>query len=267
MRAIGLVALIVAGPLAGAGARAQDASEPSRAWSDGPARSFLSARIDAGLYARATAAAGWGRPHWAWGGAQAYAMSSRDFGAVAGGLRVNLLAVDLEVDLRRSWSYSHRFLDAQPARSSGELERSGRARAEVTSLDVDLYGVVPTPGGLAIWEVMWVSVLDLPAGTYVYEEWNRVIQGRDAVLFRAGWLALAAHQRLRIGPLVEAVALPGRGAAVWRAGVAGSLRLTSRLDVAGFVAAPLSSPDRLDALDALNGSLALRWTWATGPTP
>lgn len=271
MLARSLLALLVAvfAPRAAPAEEAPEAAPETapRSWSDGPARPFLSTRLDGGLYARTLVAAGWGKPHWAWAGLQGQALVSRDYASVTGGLRANLLAVDLEVDLRRSRPWRHRFLESAAEHRSAELDAGPRGRAEVTSLDVDLTGVVPTPGGLALWEVTWIRLLDAPAGVQLYEEWNRVVQGRDGILFRAAWMAGLAGNRLRVGPLGEAVALPGRGAVVWRAGGAGSWSLGPRLDLTGFVALPISSPDRLDFMDALNGSLALRWTWATGPKP
>lgn len=261
-------ALVAVAALSARAGRAEDAAGAApRSWSEGPARPFLSTRLDGGLYARAIGAAGWGKPHWMWAGAQGYALTSRDYAAAAFGLRANLLVADLEVDLRRSRPWRHRFLDPLAEHRSSELDAGTRGRAEVTSLDVDLSGVVPTPGGLALWEVMWVRALDAPGGAQLYEEWNRVVQGRDGILFRALWMAGLLGDRLRIGPLGEGVALPGRGAAVWRVGGAGSWKITPRLDVTGFIAFPVASPDRLDFMDALNGSLALRWTWATGPRP
>ncbi|HSM92781.1 MAG TPA: hypothetical protein VLT47_07800 [Anaeromyxobacteraceae bacterium] len=254
--------------LAAAGtARAQEASPPAPIgqWSEGPARPFLAGRVDAGLYLRAIGAAGWGKPHWMWGGAQAQAITSYQFGAVAGGVRLNLLAVDVEVDLRRTRSYRHRFLDPVASHRSSGLTARGLGLQDYGSLDVDLSGPVPTPGGLAFWEVMWVSVLDAPAGVHVYEEWNHVVQGRDSVTFKLGWLASLFGTRLRVGPVGEAIALPGRGAAVWRAGLAGTWRITPRLELVGIAAIVVDSPDRLALLDGMDGSLALRGTWATGP--
>lgn len=266
-RTLGAGALVLAALAAGA-VHAQETPAPAiPAWSEGPARPFVSTRADAGAYLRAIGAAGFGKPHWMWGGAQAFAITSYGFGAVAGGLRANLLAADLEVDLRRSWSYAHRFLEPRASHRSSELTAGTRPTQAYTSLDVDLSGPVPTPGGLAFWEVNWVSVLDAPADVHLYEEWNHVVQGRDAVTFKLGWLASLFGARLRVGPVGEAIALPGRGAAVWRAGLAGNWRITPRWELVGIGAVVLDSPDRLSLLDGLDGSIALRWTWATGAKP
>jgi hypothetical protein len=263
VRALAVALLVLAAPAARAG------EDPApTGWAAGAPRPFLAGRLDLGLHAGAVAAAGYGKPHWAWAGAQGSALVSTRFAAVEGGLRAVLPFLDLTVLARRTRSFDKPLL--APLARHREAELSGGA-AHVTAIDASLSGVLPAPGGLALWEVALVRPLGLAADRHVFEEtWKAIVGPRGARALRAGFLAGPWRGgALRLGPFGEGVTLVGRDVAtLWRAGGVLAWSLGPHLTLVGLATLPVSGPDRLDPTTAAYGTLALRWTMATGdPAP
>lgn len=235
-------------------------------WESGEPRAFAAGRLEAGLHGRALLQAGFGRPHWAWAGAQGAAFTTAHTAGVEGAVRAALPFLDLQLALRRTRSFDRPLLAPLAVHREAEL-RGGHAR--LTVADADLSGVVPVPGGLAAWELEWVRPLGLAAGVHAFEEtWQVAVDRRGAGAFRLGWLLGPFARRLRLGPFAEAVRLFGRGETVTRAGGALFASLGRHLSVIAMGLAPVSGPDRFATFTATYGTLALRYAFATGdPTP
>lgn len=246
-------------------AAAAAAQEPGY-WEQGPARPFVALQPVAGPgYAKLTAQAGWGRPRWLWAGAETYAFASPSFTAVYGGVVLDLLAVSLRTGVRRTRSLDHRLVPASAAHSMDELDNAGARAAAYTTLELELSGGIPAPGGFVLWDLEGYRLVGLPAGVDVYEEMLKVA-ARPPLLAagRLGYLlALGRGGWLKAGALADGTATFGRGTIV-RAGPLATVALSDHLDLLVLTAVPLRSPDSLGLLGGMYGTVRLRWTWASG---
>ena len=96
MRQRVLLVLLCAGAAAAQTAAPEELPPEPPYWSQGEPRPFLALDAEAGAHLRAIVSAGYGKPHWLWGGAEAYAFETLDFGALYAGLRASLLVADLQ---------------------------------------------------------------------------------------------------------------------------------------------------------------------------
>lgn len=256
--------LLLAAALLAAAAAPSRADESEEHWEAGEPRLFLSARADAGTIEHVGLAAGWGKPHWLWGGVEAHGVLFLDFASASADLRLSLLLADLTVGLRRTHAFRHLPLPEAPWYDA--IPTGGGS----TYLTLDLFGsgVVPTPGGLALWEVDAVRFLDpLPAARY--EEWLRAVcGGRWCAVAKLAWTASLRGGALYLGAGAEWAFADGRpGPDLVRLGPVISWRLWPHLSLQGALYLPVSDPDRLGFLDSVNGVLVLSWTFATGDAP
>jgi hypothetical protein len=253
------IALLAVSP--GASVRADEAKDP---WEDGAARWFASGRLDLGTFEHLGLAAGYGKPHWMWGGVEAHGILGLDFGAVAANLRLALLVGDLWAGLRATHAWEHVPMPEQPhydavAKAGGFTYRT---------LDLFASGLLPTPGGLVLWEANFVRFLDAPAGA-IYEEWLRVVCVPPwCGVARLGWVARLRDGALHVGLGGEWAFLDGRsGEELVRLGPILTWRIWPHLALQGYVYFPVSDPDRLAFLDRVNATLILSFTIATGSPP
>jgi hypothetical protein len=245
----------------GAEPRADEANDP---WEEGKARWFLSSRLDLGTFEHLGLAGGWGKPHWLWGGAEIHGVVGLDFGAVAANLRLALLVGDLWAGLRVTRAWKHVPMADVPSqvaipKASGFTYRT---------LDLFGSGVVPTPGGLVLWEANFLRFLDAPEGA-IYEEWLRVVCVPPwCGVARLGWVANLRDGALRVGLGAEWAFLDGRGGPeLVRLGPIASWRIWPHVVLAGYVYWPVSDPDQLGFLDRVNATVVLSYTFATGTPP
>lgn len=233
-------------------------------WSAGAARSFLAWRGEVGTVAHLQGALGYGKPWWTWAGLSADAWANENIGALTAGLRVALLAADLDVHWRvtRSW----RRVPMAPLPDHRELDEGGGSTYR--SVDATLSGVLPTPRGYLLWEGRLLRTLDLPAGTHMMDEsLHAVVAPPLAGLAGLGWVADLRSGRLQAGASVERIFTSRGGDPYLRAGPVFSLDLGGGLDLRGSVLFPFTSPDRLPFWTGLSGGLVLGWRGATGSRP
>lgn len=251
--ALALVLLSVAAPPALAG-------EP---WQDGAPRPFVGGRLEAGLHGRVLAQAGFGRPHWAWAGAQGAAFVTAHTAGLEAAVRGALPFLDAQLALRRTRSFDRPLLAARAAHDEAELS-GGHARLTVVTAGVS--GLLPAPRGLAAWELEWLRPVGLARGAHAFEEtWQVAIGSRGAGALRVGWLAGPLLGRIRLGPFGEAVRLFGRDdGTVWRAGGAAFVRLGPHLSAVVMGLFPVDGPDRFRTWTATYGTVAFRYAFATG---
>ncbi len=257
--------LLAAAVLATAGAAPSRADEPEDRWEAGQARFFLAGRADVGTAQHLGLAAGWGKPHWMWGGVEAHGVLGFGFASASADLRVALLVADLTLGLRRTHAFRHLPLPEAPRY---DAIPTGAGSTYLT-LDLFASGLVPTPGGLALWEVNAVRFLDPPAGASRYEEWLRAVcAGQWCGVARLAWAAKLRAGALYLGAGAEWAFLDGRpGPEMVRLGPVVSWRLWPHLALQGAVYLPVSDPDRLRLLDRVNAVVVLGWTFATGDPP
>jgi hypothetical protein len=249
-----------------AAAQAQQERPPSKLppsyWADGDTRPFVGVRTELGPYGAIEASSGYGRPHWMWVGVEAFALLTPDWTASGVGLRANLLAADLKLRARKSWSFSKGRAPFAPHHTKEDFT-SARPLAEYTGLEADLASVLPTPGGYALLEAIYFRQVDAPAGLETLESYHHVVM-RDALfLSRLGWAAaLGQSGWLKLGVLSDVVATFGRGTTV-RAGPLALVQLNDHLDLIGTLIWPVRSPDDLGFAGTF-GTIRLRWSWASG---
>jgi hypothetical protein len=241
------------------------ADEPEDHWEGGEARFFLSGRADVGTVQHLGLAAGWGKPHWMWGGVEAHGVLGFDFASASADLRISLLVADLTVALRSTHAFRHMPLPDAPWYDAIPTGPGSTYR----TLDLFATGVVPTPGGLALWEVNAVRFLNPPPGAERYEEWLRAVcAGQWCGVARLAWAARLRAGALYLGAGAEWAFLDGRpGPDLVRVGPVFSWRLWPHLALQGAVYLPVSDPDRLRFIDSVNAVVALGWTFATGDSP
>jgi hypothetical protein len=258
MRHCALLVMLCSGAAAAQTAAPEEIPPEAPYWSQGQARPFLALDAEAGAHLRALVSAGYGKPHWLWGGVEAYAFETLDFGALYAGVRASLLVADLQLGARRIFSRTHRAVAVAPSHSLAAFEAA--PDLDYTTLTADLSGGLPVPGGYAIYEVEVLHVTDLAQGQELLEEWDHVVTGGSLLAVRLGYLY--QWHRLKIGPMADLTATFGRGDTIRIGGVA-SFALTNHLDIAGLLLIPVQSPDDL-GFKGTFGSIRLRWQWATG---
>lgn len=221
-----------------------------------------------GAFNRARVYSGYGRPNWVWAGALIEGASTTEFGAVLGGVRADLLAVNLQLDVRGTWSYSRH----RPARASEYTDSDFTAASapanEYGSFDAFIWGYVPAGPTLGYWEAGSVVLLhDDERATF--EEYIRLtMDGRFAAMVRTAWWVRLVHGRLLVGPAADFVVSPERSALV-RVGGSAAYQFTPHFGLTALWTVPVVGPDpELDWFTQSWGILRLTWCWATGePRP
>ena len=261
-----LCLLVIALPAIGARAADEGPAEeppPAPYWSREPVRPFLALDLEAGAYLRATASAGYGRPHWLWAGAEAFAFETLDMGVLYGGVRANLLAADLQLGVRRVFSQVRGTAPLAASHSIDDFDQAAR-NVDYTTLVAELSGGAPTPRGFVLYDLEALHATDLARGQDLFEEWDHVVTNSGSLAAaRLGWvLALGQDGFIKLGPMGDLTASFGRGTTA-RAGAIGIINLTNHLDLVGLLLWPLRSPDEL-GFKGTFGTLRLRWKWASG---
>lgn len=235
---------------------------PENPWARGEPRPFLAAVVDLGTSAHAALAAGWGKPHDAWGGALARGYLTSDFAAGRLGGRVDLLAVALEAGLRVNRTFAHLALPREDRH-----RRIPAGHGAVTRvLDLSAAGGLPAGPGFAIYEILAVRMLSTLGDVHVYDELLRVVYRPPwLATASAGWLASLRDGALLAGARAQWAFETGRGGAPFvRAGPVAYWRLRPHLALAGELLYPVSQPDRLGLLDPIQAFAVLEYTAATG---
>jgi len=253
--------LLVVSALLAVTPSAPGADEAVDPWEAGETRLFLAGRVDVGAFQHVGIAAGYGKPHWMWGGVEAHAALGLDFGMLAANLRIALLLGDLWAGLRVTRSWQH--VPMPPAIGLDAVAKAGGFTYRTGDLFAS--GVVPTPGGLVLWEANLVRFLDAPPMA-IYEEWLKVVcMPPWCGVARLGWVARLADGALNVGAGAEWAFLDGRGGQeLVRVGPILSWRLFPHLVLQGYAYFPVSDPDHLGFLDRVNATIVLTYTIATG---
>lgn len=229
-----------------------------------PSRAFLATSIEAGVpYATPAVFAGYGKPHWQWAGLEARASTTTSYASAYAGLHGALPFLDASIGVRDTYSYARSMLDVRRSHPAEDVQGARSANARYLTLDLDVNGVVPCPGGYVLFELYATRTLDAPPNRDLFEESLRAIMRTP--MAGVGRLAYAGRiRRWTIGPLGEAAVLPYRAGPVVRAGLIGGFQWTTHLEALLVLSAPVASPDHLDFLDASSGIIGLRYRWSTG---
>ena len=236
-------------------------------WVSGAQRWFISSTLDAGIvYLRPQIAVGYGKPHWSWVGIEGYSSTSIGGGVEYIGLRAATTFIDARVGARYNFSVEQDFLEPQDdyTREDSELEVGPQSR--YVSLEAEITGSVPVPGGTLFAVASGYYITDTPPGWYVFEDALRIIVDPPWVWrARLGYLtSFGISDTLRVGIAAEVIGNPARELFVIRAGPALSVSLTHHLEAVGALMIVAQSPDELGLRGAEFGNLGFRYKWATG---
>jgi hypothetical protein len=239
-------------------------------WDQPPPRWFVSSRIEAGGYVKPQAAIGYGEPHWAWAGAEAWLMSTFSFAAAYFGIRGSLPFVDLRLGLRNTYSYHRSFLEPMEHYPNEAISELHGPHARYLSLETELSGVIPLLDGYLFPVVTFYAMPDVPEGKYLFDESLRGIMKPPFIEGnRLGYVKnFGKNDFIKLGVLSELIVLPGRGDVIFRLGPAGAVSITDHLDLQGTITFVLSSPDDLSVWNGSFGVLGFAYRMATGdPSP
>jgi hypothetical protein len=256
-------------------AAADDASPPSLPeqrpengyWSLGEPRWFISAKPEFGTpYMKPYASAGYGLPHWIWGGLDTNAILTMDCFQAYGGVRAATPILDLAFGVRDTWSFNKPFLMPRESFSGDDVVNAPGHRARYWAYEAEAVGIIPLPYAAIVGDFIAVGALDVPKGQYFYDESYRVVAA-DSLFFVMRTAAVARFLKensLKIGVLVEHVFGTGRAEPVTRIGPIGSLQLTDHLELNAAVTLVVSGPDHLGIVHGTYGVAGVRYRWATG---
>ncbi len=229
-------------------------------WPDTDPRWFLAARFDAGAIAKVIGQAGYGQPFWMWAGLQTSAVTSLEFFAATVGIRLSLPIVEFTAEYRRTESYLRGALPTESVYRQHMLEHSGREGYD--ALDLDLWGVIPTPYSFIFAELTATRMsTDAPR----YDELLRAVVvgwcgsariGVGARFGDGGWI--------RLGVLTETVISERQVEPFVRVGPSLQLVFGPHADLVVALLAPVANPDDVSLMDSMTGAVALRWRIATG---
>ena len=235
-------------------------------WSRAPARAFVAMAVDAGyIYGRPRLSLGYGKPFTQWVGVDVNPVASNRFLGAYAGLRAEIPMLDLRVGGRYIWAFQQAYLAPKDQYHRLDFESQDFARSRYTSLEAELTGVVPVGPGSILAVASGSMLSGVPAGLYVYDENLRVIikppyvwRGRLGYTFRFG-----TEGKIRVGPVVDVLGVPGRSEHVVRAGIIGSAVLSDHVEVLGSLVPPILSPDSIGIAGGDFAQLGVRYRWAS----
>ena len=236
-------------------------------WSSGSSRPFLAAVIETvGLSLRAEMDLGFGKPHYAWAGAELSSSLSLRGTTTYLGARGALPWGSLRAGARYFAAAQQRLLVPSGQIERAELDVDEGPRTRYVSLEASADADIPLPfGGLvALGSVH--RLFGVERGYLVFEDALRVVAeppwlARGRLTYLVGFGTPAT---LRLGVLAEVIGDPQRETLWVRTGPAVAVSLTHHLDAVGVAAISVFSPDEIGLAGSDLGQIGLRYRWATG---
>jgi hypothetical protein len=247
------------------------AATPPPYWSEGDARPFVSANIEASLLAaRASIATGYGRPHYRWLGLEVRSRVSNKGGTEYAGLHVVTPAISVRAGGRYAFGLSQEFLLPDDSYTRQELDDETEGQQHYFGVDAELAATAQLLGAKLTATLTGMMITGVPSDRYVFEDELMVVveppwvwRGRLAAL-----VPVDAQQRLEVGAAGEVLGVPERQMYVGRAGPVLGVAITRHLDARATVLLVVASRDRIGLDGADFAQLGLRYRWASGePRP
>jgi len=248
-----------------------EARPPHGYWSQGTPRWFVSTKSDLGTpYLKPYLSFGYGLPHWIWAGIDVNAIATLEFVQAYAGVRASSPILDFAFGVRDTASFGKPFLMPAPSFTREDVLDGPGRKARYWAWEAEVVAIAPLPYSALLVDFIAVRTLDVPAGSYVYEESYRAIVSKPLffVMRVAAIARLLREDALKIGVLSEVVFSSGREKEVIRIGPAGALAITDHLEALGTLTLAVSSPDPLGLALGAYGVAGLRYRWASGePAP
>lgn len=242
-----------------------------KSWAMQPVGRFLSGRIDLGLFfLRPRISLGYGRAHDLWAGIETNPIITNEGIAIYAGLRLALAYFDVRLGGRYQYAFRRSFLGPQADYERDDIELREGPRSSYLTWEIEATSSIPIGrsgrfgAGNLFAEVGLAAVTGVKDGWWVYEETIRAVI-KPPWVWRAmiGYLLRPLDSgALRVGPVVQAVGIPGRDIVVWRAGVLARMRLAYNLELRGNFVPVASSRDHLGFAGADAFQLGIRYLWA-----
>lgn len=247
-------------------------------WSQQPSRWFGALEFDTGfLYVRPRLELGYGRPHAVWLGLEMNPIFSEEGLAAYAGLRAALPYLSVRAGGRAWYTFYRSFLAPRDSYTVEQIELRQGPRSRFLTWEAEAALSVPLGPGTVLSELAGSYVSGVDEGYYVYEETLRVVAEPPWIWrARAGYLwggvpwhllgtAADRENTVQLGPVLELVGVPRRGALVLRAGGLVRIRLAGDLEARGTFIPALATPDALGARGGDAFLLGIRYRWASGP--
>lgn len=239
-------------------------------WERGKPRWFFAASLEIGFaYARPKLAAGRGRPHWEWVGLEALPIVTLEGAGAYGGIRGEVPNLDARLGVRYFAPFYRTLLPPADSHDRLDIESEDGPPGRYVAYEGEMAPSVALFGGRLYSVLTAYYIPGIQADHHLYEESLKVVMSPPYVWrARLGYgFGFGPQGRFRVGPAAEVIGLPGRDAAVWRAGLVAVAGVSDSLDVQATLLPVISSPDRLGLSGADWGHLGVRWRWATGQVP
>jgi hypothetical protein len=244
-----------------------DVTDRRAFWRAGKARWFLAATGDVGaIYARTGAAAGYGKPHWLWGGIETSSAIAPGGGTTYAGLRFSSPWADVRGGARYVFTTSQHFLVPRETYTKDDTEERTGPKERYVSLEAEAAGGFPVPRGTVFGITGLYHVVGTPPGWNIFDQTLQVVAA-PSLLWRArlGYLAnVDRWDMFRVGAAVEVIGNPERDLIVVRAGPMITTFITHHLQAFGTALLVVHSKDQLGLAGAQTGELGFRYRWATG---
>jgi hypothetical protein len=208
-------------------------------------------------------------PYWRWAGVEAYPLISLNGVGHYAGIGAAIPGLHFRAGGRYTYPFQRTFLLPRESFTQIDTERREGPRADYLSLEAELSGTLPAPGGSLFAVLTGYRVALAPDGYYLHEESLRQVM-KPPYIWRArlGYLfAFGRDAAIRLGPTGDLIGLPGRDEFVVRAGVVASVAIDAHLEAQASLVPVIVSPDTLGLAAADFGQLGVRFRWATGSTP
>ncbi len=235
-------------------------------WKAGRERWFFAATGELGnFYLRTTGAAGYGRPHWSWGGVEGSSAISPNGGVLYGGLHFARSWLDVRAGARYTFTSQH-YLSPRETYTKDQTEITSGPKLRYAMLEAEAASGFPAPRG-AVFGIFGVyhPLVTQEAYYMVDPAFQMVTAPGLSWRARVGYTARVDRwDMFRIGGAVELLGNTPRGLVVVRVGPSVTALLTHHLEAYGAALLVVHSRDTLGLSAGQLGELGFRYRWATG---
>ncbi len=232
----------------------------------GPPRTFVATTIDLGYkFFRPRLSAGYGRPFDTWAGVDLNPQASNTFVGGYGGVRLATPFANLRSGLLYTLGFARSLLPIRDSYTRAQAERNlDEQNVHYAASSTELTLTIPIVGVFILSESEFIHLLGVRTDRYLFLETIGVVTDPSWVFRQRLGLGLpvTSVEGLAVGAVGELVAIPGRDANVWRAGILARWRLFDDVGLRLSMLPVIASPDYL-GLTGGEFEFGLRWSWSS----